>query len=238
MVQQLNPELNDVELKPLFSWFGRHEITDSNGNTFDVYIRLVGDVEINRARVFALRKSAELRKLLKTEGTDERIGLIEGLSPDSKDGFIAGIMFRKAQELYLDAVKEVRVKTPKEPSSADLEAQEKYQLEVDSWQDRYNKALNDWVTPRYEKYMNLLSSKSENDIRQEYESIIIKSVCDNTFQSKFKEMCTFFGTFKDEEMKQPFFESFEEFENLRSDVKKQFIEFYSALDLSNDDLKK
>ena len=52
----LSPERNEIDIKPLFHWFGEQEIVDTQGNTFRVFIRLVGDAEINRSRVFALRK--------------------------------------------------------------------------------------------------------------------------------------------------------------------------------------
>jgi hypothetical protein len=41
-----------------------------------------------------------------------------------------------------------------------------------------------------------------------------------------------------EEMKEKFFGSYDDFVNLRSEVKQQFLEFYEALDISSDELKK
>ena len=67
-------EKNDVSLAKLFNWGDKFSITDKYGNFItDVYIRLVGDAELNQARVKAIRASREMREKLKTEGTDERM---------------------------------------------------------------------------------------------------------------------------------------------------------------------
>jgi hypothetical protein len=73
----ISPEKNNVEIEKLFKWSSDFKINDKYGNFIvDVFMRLVGDAEINKARVFAIRKSAELRKLLRDDESDERIAFI------------------------------------------------------------------------------------------------------------------------------------------------------------------
>lgn len=59
----MNAERNDVDIFRLFHWGKEVTIFDKYGNELtNVYMRLVGDAELNLARVFAIRRSAELRK--------------------------------------------------------------------------------------------------------------------------------------------------------------------------------
>lgn len=236
---QLSPEIVDVNIKPVFNWFGQQEIVDTQGNTFTVYIRLVGDEDLNRARVAALRKSNELRKKLRDPESDEYNALILFGDFLSKEQLVSEIINYNLIDLYQKAGKEVRIPYPKEPAGdAELEKQEQYQQEIDTWQDRLNAKIQDWLEPRLSKLTLDTEAKSEEVLRKEYKQIKENQVCNAEFQKRFKELCVFYGTFSDSEMKETFFESYEDFANQRSEVKEQYIEFYEALDLSSDELKK
>jgi hypothetical protein len=235
---QLHPEISDVDISPIFHWFGEQEITDTQGKTFRVFVRLVGDAELNRARVFALRKSSDLRKRFKDPNSDERNGFIQDLDMLNEDQLKVELIHYRLQELYLEAGKEVKIAYPKEPSGDDLERQERYQEEVDAWQLKLTEAINNYVEPRYAKIKEKYNEKPINELYEEYQKIIVSKLCEAEFQTKFKEICVFFGTHSDEKMTKKFFNSFEEFENLRTIVKQQFIEFYDALEMSTEELKK
>jgi hypothetical protein len=56
--------------------------------------------------------------------------------------------------------------------------------------------------------------------------------------NKFKEMSVYLGTYKDSEFKERLFKDFEEFENLPNEIKTQFLDNYSVLEISGEDLKK
>ena len=70
-------EKSDVDLSRLFMWQAEVPVLSSTGEEVTkVHMRVIGDKDLSRARVFSLRESAELRKLLKTDGTDEYIAFI------------------------------------------------------------------------------------------------------------------------------------------------------------------
>lgn len=235
---QLHPD-TQTEIKRIFNWFGEQEITDTQGQTYKVYIRLVGDDDATKARVYALRKSNELRKKLRDPESDEYNAVILPVEFLENEQLIAEILQAKLIELYQQAGKEVRHKYPKEPAGdADLAEQEKYQTALDNWQSELNKKIEEWIEPRYSKLMFEYGSKLVEDLRRECRIVRENNWCSNEFQLKFKDMCTYSGTFSDVEMKESFFSSIEEFNNLRTEVKTQFIDFYSDLDLSTEELKK
>ena len=70
-------EKSDINISTLFNWGKKFSLVDKNNTEiYEVYIRLVGDAEYGRSRVYALRKSSELRKKLNNLESDERIAFI------------------------------------------------------------------------------------------------------------------------------------------------------------------
>ncbi len=59
---------NDVNISILFNWGKEFILYDENRKElFKVYLRIIGDSDLNKAKVYALRKSAEMRKKLKSK---------------------------------------------------------------------------------------------------------------------------------------------------------------------------
>jgi hypothetical protein len=235
---QLHPDLN-TDASPVFDWFAQQEITDTNGNIFKVFIRIVGENELGQAKVFALRKVNELRLKLNDPSSDERLGLLLPKELIDAEQLRATILYFKLQELVREAGKEIKIKYPKEPSDeSDIEAHAKYQEELDTWQDKLNAKIQEYTNAKYEKVLADYKNKTTDDLYPEYVKLITLQLCEQEFQNNLRDMCTYFGTYKDEELKERFFSSFTEFENLHSKVKQQFLDFYHDLDLSTDELKK
>lgn len=232
-------EKSNVNLKPLFHWGGKFEIFDRFGMKLqDVYIRLVGDAELNRSRVLAIKKSTELRKKLKTQDSDERIVFIQEI-PEDKETLIGMISYFKVKELTQQANREIKPTLPKEPKSdALLEEFEKYQEEVDTYAEKRMQQINDYVQENLTGIMKQLDKEDIPWLKKEYERLLINELCEQEMIVKFRESCTYFGSFKDENFKESLFESFDEFDNLPKDIKDQFIEHYAGLEINIDELKK
>ena len=64
-------EKNDVDISKLFNWGKAFEIVGEDGVVDVVYMRVLGDADINKARVFALRESAKLRRALRNPDSDK-----------------------------------------------------------------------------------------------------------------------------------------------------------------------
>lgn len=233
-------ERNDVDISKLFVWSKEFKIESTIlKEPLTVYIRLVGDAEINRARVFALRKSAELRKQLKDENSDQYFALIADIDDLDEEQLISYLLLNDTRDLYTRILKEIEIPKPKELNSeASLEDQEKYQLAVDN----YPRNLHEAVIKKMEKELKNLEEsfkkKPKEELYKLYKKSVINIACETEMFSSFKGMCIVFGTFKDEELKEAFFGSYKELENLPSDVKQQFVDAYDSLEISMDNLKK
>jgi hypothetical protein len=231
---------NDVDISKLFEWGKEFTIKDRIGNNrLNVFIRLVGDAEINRARVYALRKSAELRKKLKTKDSDERLALIPDLDLVDKGTIVEAIVLFKIRELTQAAIEELPVNFPKEPDSkAGLEEQEQHQEKIDTFPDSRESEIKEFVNKRIDKERDRLKSLKEEELSREYELYLLNSLCEAEMVLRFKEQCVYFGSFKDSKFKKPLFSSFEQFDNLPREIKEQLLSFYEELELSGEDLKK
>lgn len=235
----MNIEKGDVDISRLFHWGKEFEIIDRFGKKImDVYLRLVGDAELNRSRVFAIRKSSELRKKLKNKDSEERLVYIQDIS-DDKDRLIDMITVLRIRDFTQEANKEIMLSLPKEPKSdSPLEEIEKYQQEVDTYSEKRMEQVQEYVQNKLKELGEGLKKESLEWLTNEYERILINELCEQEMIRKFRESCAYLGAFRDENYKFRLFESFDDFDNLPTEVKEQFLNHYSGLEINIDELKK
>jgi hypothetical protein len=236
----MDVEKRDVDINKLFYWSDKFNIYDSNKEVlYTYYARVVGDAELNRSRVFALRSSASLRKELRKEDSDERLAYIPDFEDVSDDKLVDLILFFSMKDYTQQAMKEVIVKYPVEPKSeATLEKMEKYQKEVDDFPEKRNKEYTKFINNKLEQQKKELAKLTREQLIFKYIEFTINQVCESEMIKRFNEMNAFFGSYREEDLKERLFNSFEEFDNLPSPIKQQFIDNYSSLELSIDTLKK
>ena len=235
----MDPEKNDVDISKLFEWSKSYNIKSNKGKNVKVYIRLIGDADMNKARVFSLRKSAELREKLRTTGSDERLAFIA--SPDSQnhDKMIEVCSILHMREITQDAIREVRVPFPVEPKSdASTERKEKYQKEIDDYPKKREILVNEFIKKALDKKREELSKLTDDLLAKEYENGMISELCEQEVLRRFRDYCIYAGTYKDSKLVRRFFSSFEEYDNLPTSTKDEFISFYTLLELDVSQLKK
>jgi hypothetical protein len=233
-------EKSDVDLSKLFRWEGEVEIKDQKGDVATkVYMRIVGDKDLNQARVYALRQSADLRAKLRDKESDEYKAFIREALAADKENLLAGIKLLSMEEITRQARENVVVKFPKEPdTNASLEEQEKYQKTVDEFPEKFG----DLVRKEAEKILkNLekdLKKLSDEEIQNEYVSKTINYVCTQEMNRSFVDRCVFGATYRDSEFKEKYFLTFDNYENLATEVKEQLREGYQNLELGMQEIKK
>jgi hypothetical protein len=236
----MSVEKNFVDVSRLFNWGKLFEVKDNKGNILvNLYMRLVGDAEVNRSRVFALRKSAELRKKLNDPTSDESVAFIPEKESMDKDRLIEMVLVYSVRDLSKDANKDADLPYPHEPDSdAPLEEQEKYQEEVDTYPKRREELYRKNLDTLLEKKRKELSTQDSDKVYHEFRVRVINELCETEMMKRFNEMNVFFGTYLDEDYKKQAFKSFEQFENLPTEIKNKFTSFYTTLDIDSSELKK
>ena len=229
-------ERNDIDISKLFAWGKEIEIKNNAGEVLlKVYLRLVGDAELNRARVKALRASAEMRKRLRDPESDERYAYIPDLEDFDKEGILSAIMLPKLREIAIKMNKTLIFPEPSEPDSdATLEQQEDYQKLIDSYPERRTEALKKLIEIETDKEKEKIRNLSIEELKKMYETLFINNACENQMMTTFISLCTFYGTYKDPEYKVKAFETYAEFENLPSFVRDQLVDAYGGIDIDND----
>lgn len=231
-------EHNDVDIAPLFSWSKKFEVI-SNGDVTPVFMRVLGDADMGKARVSALRKSAELRKKLKDTNSDERIAFIKDIDDLTSDLLVDLITIFSIRDLTDRATTKLKIKPPKAPKSdAKTVLHERYQEEVDSYPDRRQLELRDLLNKEVTSFKKILQKEDKDFLYNKYVSVMVDELCEQELLNSFKSWCSYLGSYKNEQLTEKLFSSYEEFSNLSSDLKLQFINEYSSLELYGDDLKK
>ncbi len=229
---------NDVDISKLFAW-GKKVTIKGLGSELDVFIRLVGDADVNRARVFALRKAAELRKKLHDEKSDERIALLPTMESMEKEVMVKTLLLFYQREFTMQAIREVKIDFPKEPKSeASQEEHEKYQAEIDTYPEKREVAIRSFIENLVQKKEAELTATDTSKLYNDYIRMMINQICESEMMTRYREICIVFGSYRDENYKKSLFKSFDEFDNLPVSIKQQFLDAYSELELDTETLKK
>ena len=232
---------NDVDITQLFVWKKEVKIEDVlNGVTATVYLRLVGDEDIGKARAYSFRKSAELRNKLKTPGTDEYEAFMNTeMDFQEIEALVNAVVFLKATELSEQVKNNVSVPEPTEPKdNATLEQMEEYQRLVDEYPQKYSEAIQKEMEKVLKKELENHAKLSRPELEKMYKDRIINRLCTEEVNKTFYEMVVYLATFLDEEHTRRAFKSLSAFSNSSTALKKRLIDEYQSLELGMDFLKK
>lgn len=231
---------NDVDISKLFNWGGKLDITDSSGEVIlTAYLRVIGDAEVNRARVYSLRKSSELRRRLKDQDSDEHIAYVPDIETVGREAIVNNLLLVRVRDITENATANLELKMPIEPDvEASLEEQEEYQKQLDEWPSKVDKEVEEKVNKAVEDERKRYESLSDSELEKEFAQITIARLCEGEMYQNFNDMCVYFASHSDENYKNKLFKSVEEFKNLPTQIKEKFSYFYSSLVLDVDNLKK
>jgi len=235
-------EKNDVDISKLFGWGRVFEIVDPTENTEEivlVYMKLLGDADLGRARVHALRKSAELRRKLKDENSDERVAWVRSIDEVEVGDLVNLITIFSGREISQNARAKVKLPTPKPPkSNAKLSVMEKFQKEVDEYPEKKTKLIAEAIEKEVNELKKKLEAKSKEELYREYVKQLTDEFCEREAMEAFENMQVFLGCYTDDTYKTKFFSEFNDFDNLEPTIKQQFKDAYRSIDIEMSELKK
>jgi hypothetical protein len=233
-------EKSDVNVSTLFNWGKEFSLVDRNGGEiYKVYIKLIGDAEYGKSRVMALRKSAELRKKLNNPESDERLAFIPEKEFIEKDKLVELIVIYSMSELSKVAKKQMLIVYPMDiPSDATLEQQEEHQAIIDNFDKKYMDTFNESLSKVIDEKKAELNKFDADQLYNDLVSNLINQLCEQELNTRFMEYCTYFGSYSDPEFKNRLFGSIDEFNNLPTEIKNQFIKHYNSLEINSEELKK
>jgi len=236
----MNAEKNDVDVRRLFTWGTAFELSYPGTDEVSlVYMRLVGDEDMNKARVYALRESKKFRNILKDPESDERMALIPSVGDISDSDLVQLVAMFSTRNLSKRSVREVSIRLPKQPKDdASLEDQEEYQSKVDSYESSLELARMNFVKEGIEEIKVAIAKLSPEELYDLYVKSLIDEFCELKSLSALRDFTTYFGTFSDSDFKHRYFESLDQLLNLPTHLKDQFISAYQSLEIGGEELKK
>jgi hypothetical protein len=241
-------EKNDVDIQKLFGWGRVFEIVSpiDEDEKVLVYMKLLGDADLGRARTYALRKSAEMRRKLNDKNSDEFLAWVRSYEEITEQDLMNLIVIFSNREIGNEArnsIKEVPI--PKPPkSNARLKKMEEFQKEVDEYPAKKAKAVSEAVDLAVSKLKKKLSEKSKEELYREYVKAVSDEFCEREAIMAFDDMQVYLGCYTDDTYKTKFFRdengepSFEAFNNLEPTIKAQFKDAYRSIDIELSELKK
>lgn len=241
-------EKNSVDIQKLFGWGRVFEIvnpTNEDESTL-VYMKLLGDADLGVARVHAMRKSAEMRRKLKDDNSDERVAWVRSIEEVTVPDLVNLIVVFSGREIANVARAKVKLPTPKPPkTNAKLEKMEKFQEEVDKYPEKKSKAIAEAISKEVDNLKKSLETKSKEELYREYVKLLVDEFCEREAITSFEDMQTYLGCYTDDTYKTKFFRdsetnepSFDEFNNLEPSIKAQFKDAYRSIDIELSELKK
>lgn len=234
-------EKSDVNISKIFDWGRVFEVINPSTQEVDaiVYMKLLGDADLGRARVHALRKSSELRRKLREENSDERVAYIRTIDELDEDNLVNFIVIFSGRELANNARQSIKIPAPKHPKSDDpLEKMEKFQKEVDEFPEKRQKAILEAIEKEVEKLKKSLAGKAKEDLYKQYVKLLTDEFCEREALVAFEDMQVFLGCYTDDSYKIKFFSYFDEFDNLEPNAKQLFKDAYKQVDIDISELKK
>ena len=235
----ITPEKNDVDISSLFYYRKPITVIGKNAEPVTFYMRLVGDAELQRARVKALRDSRKLRDELKNPESDKHLAFIPSVEDLTREKLIEIILLSTLKDISGEVVKELKVPFPEELSSdASLEEQEQHQKEIDEYPKKREKLVREEIVKRAAKAKEELVEKDEKTLKNEYLISLRNELCELELTKSFYNHLIFFSLYQEDKYKIPLFKSFEEYSDLPLEIKEQLLEEYRSLELGMDELKK
>lgn len=232
-------EKNDVDITSLFDFTKEVELRTTSGEPIKVYMKLPNDAQINRARVYAMRESSNLRKNLKDSSWEEREGFIPSVSDRTDEEIVEHIIGMSIQKIGVEISEDLTIPIPKEPDGgASLEEQEQYQQAIDEYPILVNEKFVKTLEKRIESLRTFLQKKNTKELLDLYEEEVIKGLCEEHFYKTYMLQNAFYASFKDPEFSEPLFAKFESLKNGPISLKGQLMEAYNQLEISPDELKK
>ena len=238
-------EKNEVDISKLFDYKTVVTFNFGKGEPLEIHLKLIGDADMNRARVIALRETSKLRENLEDPEWEDRRAYFPDLRGRPKEHIIEAMLLLRMREIGTQITLNVQSHPPfpypTEPKAfSPIKEKERFQKEVDSFPMKIKEHISKRISNRVAELREQYSKLSEEEVIKLYERNLIEETCESFFRNRLEELLVFFSIYLDDEYKNRVFleEDLESFDNLPTQVKAKLIDAYRTIDLPGDELKK
>jgi len=220
-------------------------ILDDKKKPVEVWLRVIGDDDLDKAHTAARIASAEKRKLLKDKDSQEYKDRVEPIIDAPREDCIDVLRTYRTSNLYAEArVKTVRPELPTmvevavEPDAPTLEETEKLDALVNEQEAEYQKQIETYVEDRTAVILAELEAMETDELRQLTMDEISGVIALAEFYTVLLNEKVFRGAFTDKPCTVKAFDTMEELIITDAGIKQQLFDTYSQLEFDPDSIKK
>jgi hypothetical protein len=220
-------------------------ITDDKNQPVTVFLRIIGDDDLDASYKAGRIASARLRKALRDPSSDEYLERIDPIKvEEDRDSLIDIIKTSRGSNITSEARSAIdRPELPKieefavDPDAPTLEEQEKLDAAIEESESGYLQAIGKYEADRMLVIEAELKDKSIEELRdiatEEASNIIALS----EFLSEILDQKVWRGCYTDKARKERAFDSIQEWRSTDAAIREQLIEAYIKLEQDPDELK-
>jgi hypothetical protein len=231
-----------MDISKLFKWKKEYTIVgvngepllNSEGEEIRVYLRVIGDNDLDRARKYALQQTRKLRASYQKDSAQ----ILPDFDEFSVEALATLIVLNEASTIYKEAERETTIKFPTNKDTFDIEDAENYVKERDEYFEnlvvKVDEEAQKLLNQRMEYYKNL----SHEDLKSRAEKSYINKIIEGDLSKLSNDAILYFSVYEDEECTKKIFESIDDVRSAAPMLKEQLYTEYSKLVLTDLDLKK
>lgn len=242
-----------LKISQLLKWKTNVLLTDHQGNPIlddkkkpvEVWLRVIGDDDLDASHKAARIASAAQRKVLRDRNSQEYKDRVEPIMEATREDCIDVLKQYRTSNLYAEArVKTVREELPTieevavEPDAPTLEETEKLDDLIFKQEERYQKAIEEYVNDRTAIIVAELEALSTDDLRDLTREELSGVIALAEFYTVLLNEKVYRGAYIDKACTEKAFDSIEDFIVTDAGIKQQLIDAYTSLEFSPDSIKK
>lgn len=226
------------KLSDLFKWEKEVEIKNGEQVVGKAYIKIVGDVEYQEARRYALKRSRQIRAKMRDVTSDEYASNFADIDSFTQAELINGIIIGELPDYRDSVMLDIPIENdPELPDDPTLEDQEEYEAKLESMGKERTQKITDAMNKMGEDRRAELEKLPTDELKTLYITSVSNSRAMEEFSRVFREYQIYKGVYEDKKCTKPAFDSYEDFAGSSFQLKDQLTIAYTSLEISGEDLK-
>lgn len=217
-------------------------VLDKHGESVKVWLRVIGDQDLEDSYRAARAASARRRATLRDKNSDDYLATLSIIEEANQEACTEIIVAAQRRDFNQQAfVNVVRPELPKlnevaeDADAPTLEEQEKFDQLTEKLNTEYLTALDAYVDDREVALRSELLTKPIDELRDMTAKALADVQSLETFISELNIQKTYRATYSDRLFKEPAFENLHEFRQFK--LREQLMNEYGVLELAPDDVK-
>jgi hypothetical protein len=231
-----------MDISNLFKWKKKYVIkapdgkplTTDDGEELYVYLRVIGDNDLDHAKRYSLRQVSKLR--VEYELDPDQV--LPDFNEFTVEQLASLLVLNEASEIYKRAEREVQIEYPTQKDSTKLEDAEEYVKLSDTYFERLAEKVDEVAQQGLEARIEYYKQKSKKDLIIGARKAYIEKILEGDLAKITNDAILYFCVFEDEDCTKKVFSDIDEVRNAAPYLKEQLYREYSDLVLSDRELKK